>query len=114
MQYILIYGILTIYRAATQIYYSKITLVHSETEETALAELKIWKVPIDDHFPEGMKYSLFLVSLETKNVLVGFDNHKPKGHHFHHHDSEEVYKYEGVDKLIDDFWELSEKEGYVI
>ena len=99
--------------AATQIYHSKITIIHSETEEAALAELKVWKVPTDENFPEGIKYSLFLVSLETKNVIVGFDNHKPKGHHFHH-GSEKFYNFEGVDKLIDDFWKLSKKEGYLI
>lgn len=110
----LIYGIFTIYMAATQIYHSKITLVHIETEQAAIAELKVWRVPIDDNFPEGIKYSLFLVSLENKQVIVGFDNHKPKGHHFHHHVSENSYEFESVDKLIDDFWALSEKEGYKI
>ena len=69
--------------AAVPIYYSKVRLLKKETETVAIAEAKVWKVPKSKDFPEGIKYSLFLVFKESGETIFGFDNHKPKGHHFH-------------------------------
>ena len=98
--------------ASKLVYHSKITLMHKKTENSAIAELKIFQVPKDENFPEGLKYSLFLVNLETKKVLVGFDNHKPKGHHLHFRDEESPYKFVDTGKLVEDFWKYVKKEGY--
>jgi len=96
------------------LYHSKITLLHRNSDIVATAELKVWKVPVDNNFKEGIKYSMFLVRKQDGKVLIGFDNHKPKGHHLHKRNIEEVYNFQGTDKLIDDFWELVEKEGFIL
>ncbi len=57
---------------------------------------------------------MFLVNKDDGKVLVGFDNHKPKGHHLHIHGSEIAYEYQGIDKLIDGFWNMVLEEGYLL
>jgi hypothetical protein len=90
------------------------TLVHSRSTEIAVAELKVWDVPVTGHYPEGLKYSLFLVARETGRVIVGFDNHKPKGPHLHHHGKELDYEFRSMDELVEDFWHWVEKEGFTL
>ena len=36
-------------------------------------------------------------------MLVGYDNHAPKGHHRHFGGKEEAYEFVGIDKLRADF-----------
>mgnify|MGYP001499199005 CR=1 FL=1 len=93
-------------------FHQKLTLVHENTFEVALAELKVLEVPKSSHYPDGIKYSLFLVLKESGDVLIGFDNHKPKGPHLHFHGEEEPYSFEGEEKLVEDFWDLVRKEGF--
>lgn len=71
------------------------------TADGLVVELKVWKVPKSEHFPEGVKYSFFAV--RSGRVLVGYDNHRPKGHHRHFMGGEEPYSFEGFDKLRSDF-----------
>ena len=52
-------------------------------------------------YPEGFKYSFFAV--RNGVVLVGYDNHTPKGHHRHVGATEEAYEFAGLDKLRADF-----------
>lgn len=99
---------------ATIIYRSKITLIQRETLEVAIAELKIWKVAKSSGYPEGLKYSLFCVLKESGYILIGFDNHKPKGHHKHLDEFETVYDFKSVDELIDEFWDEVSKEGFIL
>ena len=72
------------------------------------------KVPTSKHYPEGRKFSLFLVDRVSGEVLVGFDNHKPKGPHIHRGACEEPYEYSGEGVLIEDFWRLVKEEGFLI
>ena len=82
--------------------------------EIAIAELKVWDLPVSAGYPLGLKYSLFLVAKESGKVIVGFDNHKPKGPHLHHDEKEIIYKFSDVDTLIEDFWNYVRKEGYTL
>lgn len=100
--------------SAKQLYHHKVTLLHRDSEIVAIAELKVWKVKEDKNFPEGIKYSLFLVNPSTSEVIFGMDNHKPKGHHQHINGEEIIYNFQGTDKLVDDFWEQVEKEGFIL
>lgn len=99
---------------ATLLYHSKIQVIHGNLEEIAIAELKVWKIQKTLHYPEGLKFSLFLVWKESGEVIVGFDNHKPKGPHLHKHNREESYEFKDVDQLIEDFWSLVCMEGFLV
>lgn len=64
--------------------------------------IKIWKVPASRTSPDGIDYSLSLLSPEGDRV-VGYDNHWPKGHHRHVLAEEGPYTYSGIDALVADF-----------
>lgn len=64
--------------------------------------IKIWKVPVSRTSPEGIDYSLSLISPEGERV-VGYDNHWPKGHHRHVLAEEGPYDYSSIDALVADF-----------
>jgi hypothetical protein len=97
---------------ATLRFQRKVTLIHGRSTEVAVAELKVWDVPQSAHYPEGLKYSLFLVAKESGRVIFGFDNHKPKRPHLHHEGKELAYVFRDVDALVDDFWNWVKKEGF--
>lgn len=97
---------------ATLIARSKFFIPHQELEKTAVVEIKVWRVPKTDDFPEGVKYSFFCVDVDTGRTIVGLDNHAPKGHHLHIGEEEFPYFYEDVKKLRADFYLLMKKKGY--
>jgi hypothetical protein len=97
---------------ATIIHKSKIYLKHSYLDKEAVIELKIWEIAKGIRFPEGIKYSLFCV--EEGKVLVGFDNHHPKGHHLHIQDNEYVYNFNSYENLLEDFYAEIAKFGYYL
>jgi hypothetical protein len=82
--------------------------------EIAVAELKVWQVPKSTHYPDGLKFSLFLVERESGEVLVGFDNHQPKGPHLHRDGKEAPYSFRSVEELLEDFWSLVAEEGFTL
>lgn len=93
-------------------YHRKVSVIHRTSQETGVCELKVWKVAESAYYPEGIKFSLFLVSRATGSVVVGIDNHKPKGPHLHEGRRESAYEFSGVGPLVDDFWERVKREGY--
>jgi len=97
---------------AIPIFQQKRLIAHSGTGEIAIAELKIWKVPRSKDYPQGVKFSLFLV--RPGEVILGVDNHKPKGPHLHLGTAELPYLYQNDEKLQADFWNLVRKAGYLI
>ena len=81
---------------AVNVFREKVT-----TAEGIIVESKVWAVPKSEAYPEGVKYSFFAV-LGGK-VLVGYDNHSPKGHHRHWQGHEESYRFQDFDTLRADF-----------
>jgi Family of unknown function (DUF6516) len=81
-----------------------VLLQHDESydEEGWRMVVNIWKVPRSRNSPDGIDYSLSLISPEGERV-VGYDNHWPKGHHRHVMEEEGPYTYRGIDRLIADF-----------
>ncbi len=80
------------------------TLVSHEKvvqEDGSIVEIKIWQVPKSLKYPEGYKYSLFLV--REGKILVGYDNHHPKGHHRHYGQNQEPYAFISLEELVRDF-----------
>ena len=67
-----------------------------------IVEAKIWRVLVSDKYPDGLRYSLFGIHPDGR-VLVGYDNHYPKGHHRHLGDAQESYAFTDLEKLRDDF-----------
>jgi len=64
--------------------------------------IKVWKVRPTETSPEGVDYSLSLISPDGERV-VGYDNHWPKGHHRHVLGEGSPYAYKDIDALIADF-----------
>ena len=81
---------------ATQILHEKI-----RTAEGIIVEFTVWQVARSAQYPEGFKYSFFAV--RNGVVLVGYDNHSPKGHHRHVGATEKAYEFAGLDALRADF-----------
>ena len=71
-----------------------VLLQHDEIydEEGWRMVVKIWKVARSRNSPDGIDYSLSLISPEGERV-VGYDNHWPKGHHRHVLGEEGPYTY---------------------
>lgn len=95
---------------AEPLFREKRIVTHSKTGEIGLVELKIWKVPRSGDYPQGRKFSLFLVS--KGKIIIGIDNHKPKGPHRHMKNRELPYDYTNEEKLLTDFWDWVQKEGF--
>lgn len=95
---------------AEPIFKEKRLLLNRVNGDAAIAELKIWNVPKSKDYPEGRKFSLFLVSAGA--VVVGIDNHKPKGPHLHLGSRELPYLYRDEQLLVADFWDFARKAGF--
>jgi len=66
-----------------------------------IVEMKIWSVPITEHTPYGVKYSL--VYIVDGERVVGYDNERGKGDHKHIDGKQEYYPFVDVDALVEDF-----------
>jgi hypothetical protein len=72
-------------------------------EEGDITQLAIWRVPVTEKNPSGVRYRLAFVEHDEPSPVVPYDNHHPKGHHRHVAGVEEPYEFESVDRLISDF-----------
>lgn len=66
-----------------------------------IVEIKVWQIPDDERYPNHYKYSLYAVY--DGDILVGYDNHYPKGHHRHLDGKEEHYNFTTLESLKNDF-----------
>jgi hypothetical protein len=98
---------------STMLYKQKLILIHPKTDELGIAEIKVWKVPKDEHYKEGIKYSLFFVLKDSGVVILGYDNHRPKGHHRHSGNNEEKYSFKGIEQLMDEFFSEIKLKGFI-
>jgi hypothetical protein len=71
----------------------------------SLISIVVWVLPqASAERPHGIKYRLNYCSSDG-STLVRYDNEKGKGDHKHFSaGTEEPYKFESIDKLLDDFW----------
>ncbi len=85
----------------------KARLIHRWKDVTAdgdIIEMVIWQLP--DPLPptrHGFKYRLVYI-VDGKRV-IGFDNERGKGDHRHIGDQELPYRFESIERLIEDFIE---------
>ena len=81
---------------------SKLLFHEKDVEEDGgITEVKVWQVPESLKYPNGYKYALYLV--REGKVLVGYDNHHPKGHHRHYGEKQEPYAFTNLENLVRDF-----------
>lgn len=81
---------------AKQLFYQKLI-----QEDESIVEMKVWQVAKSNSYPLGVRYSLFWV--KDGRVLLGYDNHAPKGPHRHKGDQETSYDFVSVEQLLTDF-----------
>jgi len=68
----------------------------------AIREMVIWRLPEPDpERPHGLKYRLYYGY--PNRCLIRYDNERGKGDHRHVEDSEEIYQFDTVEKLVTDF-----------
>lgn len=72
--------------------------------------MKVWVVPRSEHYPTGRKFSLFFVV--DGEIVIGIDNHKPKGPHLHLGGVELEYAFTSIGRLVEDFWDWVGKAGF--
>jgi hypothetical protein len=68
-----------------------------------LQEVRISSFSPTRELPEGIRYSLCLVDLESGNVVLLYDVHRAKSHHRHLRGKETRYKFVDEEALLDDF-----------
>jgi hypothetical protein len=54
---------------------AEILFEHKEEDTDFKTQIKVWKVKIDEHYPEGIKYSLVVIDKNSMKRVLGFDNH---------------------------------------
>ena len=67
-----------------------------------IIEVKVWEVETTSDKPHGYKYSLVYI-VKGKRV-IGYDNAEGKGDHLRYGDRKEPYRFESLEKLIEDFY----------
>ena len=72
-------------------------------EEGNIVELVIWKIPVTQQNPTGIRYRFAFIRRGEGQPAVRYDNQHPKGHHRHLEGPEEPYSFTGVDRLLEDF-----------
>lgn len=73
-----------------------------DVQKRFLMEMKLYSIDNDPRFPDGAKYSLIFLNKKTGERVL-FDNHHPKGHHYHLDEMEYAYDFSDVSTLIEDF-----------
>lgn len=74
------------------------------TKAGVTVEMAIWSLPrASAERTHGLKYRLYCG--RGGDCLVRYDNETGKGDHRHYGDREEVYAFESLEKLIEDFRE---------
>ena len=75
---------------------------HKETRGDVIIEMVIWQLPeVSAQRPHGLKYRFFCGAAD--DCLVRYDNETGKGDHRHYGDREEVYEFQSIERLIEDF-----------
>ncbi|HBE01137.1 MAG TPA: hypothetical protein DC049_01490 [Spirochaetia bacterium] len=70
-----------------------------------IVEFNIFQLRNVKDYPNNIKYRLICTDIRNNRKIL-FDNHKPKGHHYHIDEKEYLYNFISEIKLIDDFKQL--------
>lgn len=69
-----------------------------------LQEVRISTFAPSRELPDGIRYSLCLLDLESGKVIVLYDIHRGKSHHRHLRGEEASYNFVDEDTLLGDFF----------
>lgn len=72
------------------------------TPRGEIIEMVIWKVP-EPVPPATHRFKYRLVYVVDGKRVVGFDNERSKGDHRHIGSDEQPYRFESIERLIEDF-----------
>ncbi len=70
--------------------------------DSEMVEMVVWEVP-NPVEPSEHQYKYRLVYIVEGGRVVGFDNERGKGDHWHLDGKENPYMFTSVEKLVDDF-----------
>jgi Family of unknown function (DUF6516) len=80
-----------------------------QNADGTIIDIKIWQLPKSTpERPHGLKYSLFYGRAGDR--IVGYDNETGKGDHRHYGPREEIYDFESMERLMQDFFADVAKE----
>ena len=79
------------------------------TEDGGTVQMVVYQVEAGMKYTDGVRYRLFYV--RDRRVIVGYDNHYPKGHHRHVGDRQEPYAFSSMERLVADFLAEVGKSG---
>jgi len=75
---------------------------HKETRGDVIIEMVIWQLPVNTaDRPHRLKYRFFCGNAET--CFVRYDNETGKGDHRHYGDHEDIYRFQSIERLVEDF-----------
>ncbi len=66
------------------------------------AEVVVWQVP-EPVPPSEHRFKYRLAYIVRGQRVIGFDNERGKGDHWHNGDQEKMYEFRGIDQLLADF-----------
>lgn len=72
-------------------------------ENGDIIEIAVWKVPVTADKPHGFKYALAFI--RDGKRIVGYDNAERKGDHRHYEGKEFLYRFTGIEALLEDFFD---------
>ena len=83
-------------------------LVLKEGRLLGIVDMRIYRIPQRAAYEEGVKYSLIFARLNPstgkfEGDYLRYDNYRGHGHHKHVKGKREPYKFESIDRLIEDF-----------
>ncbi len=70
-------------------------------EDGHTTELKAWIVPVNEHTPHGLKYSVVYIVNSVR--VIGYDNERGKADHRHFAGVEKPYTFVSMAQLVKDF-----------
>ncbi len=97
---------------AVCLYYLKRRIKSLRSGQEALLILEVLRVNRSADYPDGLKISYFLVSILDGKVILGLDNHRPKGLHRHFEGKEETLVWVEAYQHLEDFLKEIERMGF--
>lgn len=74
-------------------------------EDGAIVQIRIWSVPRPVP-PSGHTFKYSAVYIVSGERIIGFDNERGKGDHYHLHGREHAYTFVSISQMLRDFTDM--------